>query len=611
MRTGFVVTPDVPEADAVRDLPIEVTQRIVHPSGNPWIVGHWAPDEVVRAHVGPVQVVVIGHCPVTTDRLATLTARVRTPTDVDDLARALPGSFHLAALIDGQIRVQGSVTGLRRVSYAYFQGMPVAADQADVLAVLTRAEVDEDMLATRAVCGGMLPSPLRDHSLWRRVHTLPPDHFLLFGRDRTAREVRWWKPPAPELPLEQGARGVREALISATADRRPVDGRLSADLSGGMDSTSLCFLTARQVPDLLTFRWGEAEEGNDDARYAAHAARFLPQADHLVVPQSKLPAVFSDPAAPADPEQPYLFSRTLARTRHTAMSLAAHGSRQHIAGHGADELFFKFPGYLHRLLRRHPFTGIRHLRGHVAVSRWPLSSTVRELTRRGDVSAWWHAQSDTLTAPPLPTRFPPVGWGFTPLRAQPWVTEEAIDAARRTLRRTADEVRPFADDRGQHQFLLALRTTAPAYAQMRRVFAESNVRLEMPYLDDRVVESALAVRLHERVTPMRYKPLLAESMRGIAPPVVLNRSTKGDFAEDLRVGRRRNLAALLEVFADSQLARHGLIDIDVLRSEILAPQADNSKNIALEHLLGCETWFRTATTRHTRSRRNDAPEPAS
>ncbi|WP_276204657.1 asparagine synthase-related protein [Streptomyces kanamyceticus] len=557
-----------------------------------------------------MQVVVIGHCPVTTERLATLAARVRTPSDVDDLARALPGSFHLVVLIDDQLRVQGSVTGLRRVSYAYLQGMPIAADRADVLADLTGADVDQDMLATRAVCGGMLPSPLRDHSMWRGVYTVPPDHFLLLKRDRTAREVSWWGPPAPELSLEQGAPTVRAALITATADRRPPEGRLSVDLSGGMDSTSLCFLAAHHVPDLLTFRWGEAEEGNDDAHYATHAARCLPQADHLVMPQAKLPAIFTDPAAPADPEQPYLFSRTLARTRHTALNLAAHGSRQHIAGHGADELFFKFPGYLHRLLLRHPLTGLRHLRGHLAVSRWPLSATVRELTRGGDVASWWRAQADELAAP-LADRFPPIGWGFSPLRAQPWVTDEALDATRRTLRRTADQVRPFAEDRGQHQFLLALRTTAPAYAQMGRIFAESGVRLEMPYLDDRVVEAALAVQLHERVTPLRYKPLLAQAMQGIAPPVVLNRSTKGDFAEDLRVGRRRNLAALLEVFAESELARHGLIDTGMLRGEILAPQADNTKNIALEHLLGCETWFRTATTRHTSSRRNDVRNSAS
>ena len=543
--------------------------------------------------LGAVRVALLGSGLVGATRLSELAGRVRSVSDVDAVARSLPGSAHLVVSVGGDVRVQGSVTGLRRVFHADVNGVPVAGDRADLLASLSGAGVDEQMLAVRVACG-MLPSPLSEQSVWSGVRAVPPDCYLHLGSG-PARAVRWWSPPEPELRLADGAVAVREALGAAVDRRHPRSGRLAADLSGGMDSTSLCFLADRDGPGLLTFRWSEAEAVNDDALFADESARSLPEAEHLVVPQERLPSIFADPAGVSvDGEYPYLFARTTARARHSAGVLAEHGACSHLAGHGGDELFHALPGYLPGLLRRRPLTALRHLRGYRALHRWPLAPTLAGATRPGPVGSWWQAQADQLTTP-VPRRAPALGWGLTPLRAADWVTSQARDATRELLRDTAEHVEPMAPDPGQHQILLALRSSASGYRQLARLYAESGVRLEMPFYDDRVAEAALAVRLHERATPWRYKPLLAEAMRGTVPGGVLGRSTKGEFGEDLRVGLRRNLPAILEVFADSVLAARGLIDTDVLRTRLLSPQADFTTAIALEYLLGCETWLRSVT----------------
>ncbi len=557
----------------------------------------------MSARVGPVHVVVIGFCPVTTTELTSLISRIHTVSDVNRLVASLPGSFHLVAAVGRQLRVQGSITGLRRIAWAKSDGHTFVSDRTDILADLTNAKIDDSLLATRVACGGMVPPPLRERSMWLGVNSLPPDRYLLVEGGQRTREVKWWQPPAPETTLAEGACRVREALVSALYSRNPVHGRLSADLSGGLDSTSLAFLAARTTPHLLTHRWAEAEAGNDDGKYAAIAARELPNAEHLVIPQSDIPPVFSDPHLNGDPEQPYLFARTAARAVYTARMLVAHSSTRHIAGHGGDELFYKFPGYLHPLLRRRPLTAIRHIRAHLALSRWDRKATVAQLLDTSGFPDWWKRQADQLTAPPPGGRFPPLGWGFMPLHAQPWVTGEALHAARATLREAAEEAHPLAPDRGQHQYLLALRTTAPAYAQLGRLFERAGVRLDLPYLDDRVVEAALSVRLEERAHPWRYKPLLAEAMRGVVPESIATRVTKGEFSADLSLGLRRNRASVLDFLADSAIAKRGLIDVDTLRRLLLAPQADHSRNIALEHLVGCETWLRTTP------KRQDAPAP--
>ncbi|MCW5252886.1 lasso peptide isopeptide bond-forming cyclase [Streptomyces sp. SHP 1-2] len=594
MSTGFVVLPDSIGTDALRDrLQMRAPRTLRYSSGRPWIVGNWDAEEIMSASVGPVHVVVIGFCPVTTTELTSLISRTHTVSDVNRLTASLPGSFHLVAAVERKLRVQGSITGLRRVAWARNDGHTVISDRTDILASLTNAEIDDSLLATRVACGGMVPPPLRERSMWLGVRSLPPDHYLLVEDGQQTREVQWWQPPAPEEPLHKGAHKVRDALVSALNGREPTHGRLSSDLSGGLDSTSLTFLAARTTPHLLTHRWAEAEAGNDDSKYAAIAVGELPDAEHLIIPQSDIPLVFTDPHLNGDPEQPYLFARTAARAVYTARMLASHGSTRHIAGHGGDELFYKFPGYLHPLLRRRPLSAIRHLRAHLALSRWDRQATVAQLLDTSGFSDWWKRQAVQLTAPPPGGRIPPLSWGFMPLHAQPWVTGEALHAARATLRETAEQAQPFAPDRGQHQYLLALRTTAPAYAQLGRLFKRAGVRLEIPYLDDRVVEAALSVRLEERAHPWRYKPLLAEAMQGIVPESITTRVTKGEFSADLNIGLRRNRANMLDFLADSAITKRGLINVDALRGLLLAPQVDHSRNIALEHLVGCETWLRT------------------
>ncbi len=102
-------------------------------------------------------------------------------------------------------------------------------------------------------------------------------------------------------------------------------------------------------------------------------------------------------------------------------------------------------------------------------------------------------------------------------------------------------MQPLSGDLAQHQSLLAVRTAAPWYRQLARVFADDGVQLDSPFFDDRVVEAVLAVRAHEHAGPWRYKPLLADAMRGIVPQPVLGRSTKGEFSDEANSGLRRNL----------------------------------------------------------------------
>ncbi|HEX4246724.1 MAG TPA: asparagine synthase-related protein [Pseudonocardia sp.] len=604
---GWAALPDRPDARPLLEGAMPSVPDIApHASGRPWLVGHLDRHQVTLAVVGTVRVAVIGTCPVTATRLSELVGRVRSIADLDAVAPELPGSWHLVASVDGVVRVQGGLVGLRRVFHVRVGGVTIAGDRADMLAALSGEGIDEQALAVRVACAGNTPPPLSDQSYWAGVRGLAPGHYLRMHAEGAATETRWWQPPEPTLPLAVGAGPVREALETAVAARRPATGRLSTDLSGGLDSTALCFLAARTVtPELLTFRWGEADTANDDAVFAGHAAAALPDAEHLILAQSDLPAKFADPGELGDAEAPYRFGRTLARARHDSMLLAGLGSRVHLAGHGGDELFHNSGAYLHTLLRRRPLTAIGRVRAHRALDHWPLGATWSALASNAGVDAWWRRQADGLTDAQQHRRAPHLDWSF-PIRTPPWVASATVDTARAALRGVAATAGPLAADRGQHATLSALCTAGPWYRQLTRLFGAAGPRLELPYLDDRVVEAALAVRPDEGSTPWRFKPLLVDAMRGVLPPAIAGRTTKGEFSADVQAGLRRHLPDILAVFADSALAARGLIDVDALRRALLTPHVDWQAVIAMEDLLGCETWLRAAQQTSSPPRRSYA-----
>lgn len=590
-----MVLPDTADGAEIRALvPFAQAGVVAHASGRPWLVGEWSRGQMRVASAGTVRLAVFGSCPVTDDGLARIAARVSRMSDVERAVPSLLGSCHVVASVDGKVRLQGSASGLRRVFHTRVNGVRVAADRSDVLAAMTGAGVDEETLALQVACGLQVPYPANARSAWSGIGTLAPENCLLWDGNRD-REAVWWNPPTPDRSPRDGTAAVRGALTSVVDRGAPREGRWSADLSGGLDSTSLCFLAARHTPRLLTFRWGEADAGNDDAAYAGHASRLLDRAEHLVVPQHELPEIFADPGRAVSAEEPISLTRATARIRRGARLLADRGSRRHLAGHGGDELFSPMPTYLHALLRRHPVTALQHVRAHCAWKRWPLKATLAALAQPGSLPAWWRDQAELLTEPRPPLRRPALGWGLGPVRAAPWMTPDGVALARDALRRAADRARPLAEDLATHTMVLMIRSNTASYRLLAGLYAEAGVELDMPYLDDTVLDAVLRVPVHQHAGPWRYKPLLADAMDGLVPDAIRARSTKGEFGEDIRRGLRRNLPAVLDLFDESALAARGLIDTAALRLRLGRPQPDNTTAQALESLLGCETWLRTAT----------------
>jgi asparagine synthase (glutamine-hydrolysing) len=588
----FVVLADHDAAGPVATMLREhAAGEVVHPSGRPWILGRWADGALRTARAGATALAVIGQHAVTTDQLAHHAGRVRDLADLDRLTGSLVGSSHLVASVAGRVRVQGTVTGVRRVFHARVGGTVVAADRADVLAGLLEAGLDEGRLALHLLEPHIL-YPLAGQPVWRGVELLATDHYLVLDRNGSRRSVRWWAPPEPEVPMAEGAPALREALAAAVHARARRHPLVSCDL-GGVDSTAVCCLAARGTATVVAYTAASPDPLADDVAWAGRTVAALGRVEHHVISAEEMPLPFDSLHLADDPlDEPCSATAERERWLLIVRRAAARGSRLHLTGFGGDELLYGSVAHLHALARTSPRVALGHLRGFAAKYRWPRGRLLRQLTDRCTYSQWLARVADSLTEPLPPLNEPLLDWGFRP-RLPPWVTPAAVHTVAGQIRALVPAAEPLGHGRGQHRELETMRFVSRLTRQFGQLAADMGVAMAAPYYDDRVVEAGLAIRPLERVTPWRYKPLIVEAMRGIVPDQSLARQTKANGSGNEEPGLRRHRAELLALFEDSRLARLGLIDAGALRHLLSGPLPPSLQFGALDQTVACEAWLRS------------------
>ncbi|MFF8987841.1 asparagine synthase-related protein [Streptomyces globisporus] len=629
LRDYFVVLPDsaagaaaagqlpVPEAAAGRSSApdatgpareVDGTLTVAHPSGRPWVVARPLVREVSHLARGEDALVLIGPDRVPDAVLAGILEGARDRTGLERRLARLPGLYHVVARLSGESWIRGTATGLRRIYHARHPAAgTIASDRPAVLARLTGAPLDDSALALRLL--DFLPHPLSRRAVWRGVHETGAGYGLALpvAAPGTAavpgpREHRWWEPPPGELPLAEGARWVGDAIAASV--RAHVGGldRISCELSGGLDSTVLAFAARETGPaslSLLTV--GARDRYSEDeswARRAVEAARntaasTAPALDHHVIPAADAPYFYADLASTAAElnDEPLPVAPGRARAELLLGRARATGSRYHLTGYGGDEIFLGLPHAYQDLFHGNPFTAWSHLGGLRHQLGWPLLPTLKALLDRSAFPRWI---AGAVTAAPQPVaRTPLLSWGVRQ-SPHPWLTEHARALIAEEFRAAAEHAEPIDPWRGRHVDIDGVRMGARHFQAMEDIGMTLGLPVAAPLYDDRILEAALAVRLPERISPWRYKPLLVEAMRGVVPDALLARTTKDHMSSDEHQGLREHAPDLAELWTGSRLAEHGLVD----SRQLLRLAAEPFSPVLVEHSISStvagETWLRTA-----------------
>ena len=423
---------------------------------------------------------------------------------------------------------------------------------------------------------GYVPDP---HAILEGGAKLPPGHVLTWQADLPDRvEVRqYWTPVRAEIAIAEGdAVGeLRRLLAEAVSSHLESEVPLGAFLSGGLDSSTVVALMAREAGGRVkTFSIGFEEMGYNEAPHARAVAEALGTEHHelMLRPEANeviegLVSLFDEPFADSSALPTYFVSE-----------LARHEVTVALSGDGGDELFAGYTRYA-EILRR----------GVAPAPLRPLASAAGRLLPQGaygrnrllDLGRSGRGRYAATVALPLATheggvarpdvvrRLPP----FSQL-LDPWFEPGA------------------ARDLPTQLGLVDMQSYLPGdiLTKVDRTSMAVSLEARVPLLDHPLVEFAVSLPGHLKLTGGVGKQIFRKAIAGIVPDIVLAKRKQG-FAVPLDRWFRHELRGRLERLDDRAAVAEWIDGRAVRRlvSEHVRGRRDHSHQ--LWRILALDLWL--------------------
>jgi asparagine synthase (glutamine-hydrolysing) len=451
-----------------------------------------------------------------------------------------------------------------------------------------------EVLSTRYTSGS--------NTLFKGVHKLMPGHRLVFEDGRTA-IAKYWDVPAgrsasPRLKGAEFREAVdefRELLTESVRLRLMSDVPLGMFLSGGIDSSAIAALMARQIDrPLQTFSVAFRQRAFNELEYAREVARAVGADAHEVVIDDEdffgaLPKlVWHEDEPIAHPSSvPLYFVSALAR-QHVTVVLTGEGSDELLAGYGKyprTALNWKAAGVYERYVPA-------SIRSAVATGVLPwLPPRLARYARRSFLALDRSVESIVFD-------------NFASVRVadqRRLLAPGLRDLATREMAYGSSVAHFNARDRSGTLLDRLLYADLKTYLvellmKQDQMSMAASVESRVPFLDHKLVEFAARLPDSLKLNGWQTKRILREAMKGILPESILRRPKMGfpvPFGAWLR-GTSRWHSAVRDVLTDRTTRERGIFDsgaIDALLAGHATGRIDATDRIW--SVLNLELWYRT------------------
>ncbi|PJN32196.1 asparagine synthase [Streptomyces sp. CB02959] len=513
---------------------------------------------MLAAGEGDLSLAVIGHCPIGTTEIWSTGLEAVRRRDWSTLTQ-WPGSYWVLACDSRRQFIAGDLAGLRSVFYAVGPRGLIWSSRAGQIAETLGAGPDLALL-TAHVVAGLEHWPTR--SVYEGIHQVPAGHGLLVTDGRPA--LLDVAATAPPRTLDDGAQAVGQALTQAIHDYVAPHDTVSADLSGGLDSSTVV-ITAVQRRPVRTVTYADKLACAEDVQVARRVAEFT-GVEHHVCQGGPLTYHFSHPA-PAATDAPTLAAANAGMDAAYLAPVA--GMPLHLTGHGGDVVLESSHAAVcdliaqgHRREAKREVVAWARLRD---TAPGPLWKEVHETAAQSRGEAL--QSTATLLAAGAT---PPAAklWSWCRLNAATgWLTPDGRRTVADLLTASAHG-NPTAPA-GWWDDWASLAFTGAVARNEEPLLAALDVRAAHPFLDNTVVRACLAISPAERRRLGQYKPLLAAA-RPDLPAWLTGRRSKGSFTPIMLSGLRVNRAALQRLVAKSPLVHAGLVDAAAVSTSLAA-----------------------------------------
>jgi asparagine synthase (glutamine-hydrolysing) len=415
--------------------------------------------------------------------------------------------------------------------------------------------------------------------IYRGLSKLPAATVLEWS-DRTQRQYCYWQPPRPQaspaLSFRDAITEVEMRLRDAVAVRLAADVPVAVLLSGGIDSSLICWAVAELGADLTAYTvgvpgdpWDESSQAIATAHRLGIRHRVVPLGDSQVPDFDELLSAYDEPFPSSSALGMLGISRAIGSSAKVLLT-----------GDGGDDLFLGYPRHRHLWLaeRLSQYLGPNVF---ATWNRWGTPALRAGALRR--VGALLDYAGGGVEA------FVRKSTGLLGYRAKGLLGPRVQDAAPSSLGSQADR------SRGMVETLVELerggRFVGEYLKKVDGATMHYSIEARSPFLDHELWEFAAALPVHLRLHHGELKAILRALARRCIGFGIAARKKRG-----FRIPAHRWLASeWLEraeaAFAHSVLAREGWINDENTLAELRRAAQRGSAGEELWSLFVIESWL--------------------
>ena len=483
--------------------------------------------------------------------------------------------------------------GIKPLYYCFHGGRLAFASEIKALLALADIPRELDLVSLNLyLTYEHVPSP---RTILKGIYKLPPGHTLVFESGQISVRPYWdFDISQSEAPSSVRAEEWQEsffaALEQAVRMEMVSDVPLGVFLSGGIDSSAIAAMMTRAGGEVRSFSIAFENSTFDESKYARTVARHLGTRHYEELLDERqiwelvpiIADVLDEPLGDSSFIPTYLLSKFT--RKYVTVALGGDGGDELLAGystiqaHRLSQLYLKLPGFLRN--------------GVVApvVGRMPVSDNNISLDFR--IKRFVEG-----AAYPPPERHHRWLGSFTPEEKSLLLTPEF--RSQLALQDTFDIAHALYDSctaRDPVNKLLymdmKLYLDTDILTKVDRASMASSLEARVPFLNKVMLDLMARMPLELKLKGLTRKYVLRESMKGILPNEIIERSKKG-FNMPVAKWIKGELKSLVrDVLSESKINREGLFNsgyVNKLLDDHLTNKRDNRK--LLWTLLVFELWY--------------------
>jgi asparagine synthase (glutamine-hydrolysing) len=429
-----------------------------------------------------------------------------------------------------------------------------------------------------------IPEPL---SIFQSIKKLPPAHLLICDADGQIDIKRYWQwemtqPANPNLRYEDAVAELRHHLEDAVKVRLMSDVPLGALLSGGVDSSTVVTMMARNSSlPVQTFSIGFDVASHDERQYAREVAEFCGTEHHelLVTPEDidevlpKLAHQYDEPFADASMLPTYYVCK-LAR-QHVTVALGGDGGDEVFAGYDRYRKLLYWSRYADQIplgIRRATLGTLDKLTPLGMRGKRPLQLFSRDPASRYQVMLR----------------------RFQPRELAGLLNPDVYQPARRMMAEWMDSWNGVPYLRQMQLADMQLYLPAGILVKVDRASMLNSLEVRAPLLDHVLLDFVATLPHDWHLRPhTRGKDMLKEAIHGLVPERVLSRPKSG-FRVPIEAWFKGNFADYLrEVLLSDRAMGRGILNPATVK-KLIDRQATGTAHVPdqLWSLLMFELWSR-------------------